>query len=201
MARQARRVLVTAVLAVAVGSVLFTVSRSPSHPSVAPVPPAAGGFVVAPATAPVPAPAPIGPADQQVLSVMQAWRQAILVHDADTVLACDRSFLGDGPAFTPALVDSARADADERVRAFSTRVLGKLGDPKLAQVFRGLLEDPSAFVRENAAWALGELGRPGSVAGGDLQKVKKHDKAEAVRRAAGEALDRIRGGAPARRAG
>jgi hypothetical protein len=199
MSRQAKGVLVAAVLVGAVSAGLWTVRRSPTQPARSLPAPPAGGFVGTPA--PAPQLARIGPTDQQVLAVMQVWRQAILARDADSVMKCDASFLGDGPAFTPALVDSARADANERVRAFSTRVLGKLGDPKLAEVFRGLLEDPSPFVRENAAWALGELGRPGSVAAGDLAKVKKHDKAETVRRAAGEALDRIRGGAPVRRAG
>ena len=59
-----------------------------------------------------------------------------------------------------------RKDANERVRAFSTRVLGKFKQVELAETFERLLEDGSPFVRQNAAWALGELGAEVRRAGG-----------------------------------
>jgi HEAT repeat protein len=146
----------------------------------------------------VPPPAP----DDQIQRLMEAWRTAILAHDADTVLMCDRTFVTEPGPFTPALVKSAQTDGDERVRAFSTRVLGKFADPLLIPVFRKQLDDASPFVRENAAWALGELATPAATAARDLEKAMKHDKADAVRRAAGEALEKVRGGSKShRRAG
>ena len=36
-------------------------------------------------------------------------------------------------------------------------MLGKLKDPALAGLYKELLADKSPFVRQNAAWALGEL--------------------------------------------
>ena len=48
------------------------------------------------------------------------------------------------------------------MRAFSTRVLGKMKNVALVEDFQRLLADKSPFVRQNAAWALGELAtRPG----------------------------------------
>jgi hypothetical protein len=133
------------------------------------------------------------PVEQQVATLMASWRGAILSHDADTVMMCDRTFLGEPRTFTPALLESAQHDGDERVRAFSTRVLGKFEDASLIDGFRKLLEDKSPFVRENAAWGLGQLEARASNAAGDLEKVRRSDKADSVRRAADEALQRLRG--------
>jgi hypothetical protein len=137
--------------------------------------------------------------EQQVASVMAAWRAAILAHDPETVMTCNNTFLGEPRDFTPALVESAQHDENERVRAFSTRVLGKLNDPQLIGTFRKLLGDESAFVRQNAAWGLGQLDTRAYGAAGDLEKVKVRDKIEDVRRAAAEALQRVRGLAPPQR--
>ena len=97
----------------------------------------------------------------------------------------------------PAPAQSAASDDNERVRAFSTRELGKLKRADLAPAFTQLLDDKSPFVRQNAAWALGELsaGDEGRAAArqaiAELRQVVKHDPAGEVRAAARTTLDRI----------
>jgi hypothetical protein len=145
--------------------------------SITPQSPGAPDF----ATAGAPVPEPV------VGQVMQQWRSSILERDADGVLTCDRLFRDHPRSFAPALRDSATRDSDERVRAFSTRVLGKLRDPALAPFFLERLQDASAFVRENSAWALGEL--RATEAMDDLAALKHDDPAPAVRKAAELALD------------
>jgi len=86
-----------------------------------------------------------------------SWRAAILAKDSEAVLALDRAFVERPAIYGDALATSARGDTDDRVRAFSTRVLGKTKDPRWAKLFEQLLGDKSPYVRENAAWALNEL--------------------------------------------
>lgn len=88
---------------------------------------------------------------------MDSWRNAIINKDADTVVSIDQAFLTEPARYRDALIESAKSDGEPRVRAFSTRVLGKFTDPNLAPVFAGLLADQSPYVRGNGAWALGEL--------------------------------------------
>jgi hypothetical protein len=134
---------------------------------------------------------------EQVSAVMDAWRKAILNKDANTVLALDAGFRSHPGRFAPALVRVAATDENERVRAFSTRVLGKLRAPALAEMFADLLEDRSPYVRQNAAWALGELGaRPDGReaalrAATELRRLGQHDAANDVRVAANSALKRL----------
>jgi hypothetical protein len=128
---------------------------------------------------------------------LSAWRQAILVKDADTVQRLDRTFLAAPDRYRSALAISAKSEPDERVRAFSTRVLGKLKNPALAEVFEALLADKSQFVRQNAAWALGELaaqedGRAAAQrAVAELRQARAKDPAAEVRTAAKGALARL----------
>ena len=129
------------------------------------------------------------PAENRVKTVMTLWRQSIIVRDPDSVLACDRMFTDEPAVFGPALVESANSDGEERIRAFSTRVLGKFTDPALAPVFLHLLEDASPFVRGNAAWALGQLSPDLGTAA--LERVRQQDRAESVRQSAAEALARL----------
>jgi HEAT repeats len=97
------------------------------------------------------------PVEKQIEAIMGTWRNAILVKDADAVVAADGAFQHEPQKFLQALMTSAETDPDDRVRAFSTRVLGKLKNPACAPVFQRLLTDKSQYVRMNAAWGLGEL--------------------------------------------
>ncbi|HEY0713263.1 MAG TPA: HEAT repeat domain-containing protein [Polyangia bacterium] len=92
-----------------------------------------------------------------VATIMNTWRMAIINKDADPVVAIDQGFLAEPARFREALLDSAERDAEPRVRAFSTRVLGKFKDPTIAPTLTRLLGNESQYVRGNAAWALGEL--------------------------------------------
>jgi hypothetical protein len=189
---RAKAVLTAAVALAGAGVGVYGLLRPGAGPGSASIPAASPPRFVSGQTA-LPPP-PSVPVEKQADDLMAAWRGAILAHDADTVLLCDRTFLGDPRTFTPALVESARRDGDDRVRAFSTRVLGKLTDATLIDVFRTLLEDRSPYVRENAAWGLGQLEARAQSAAADLEKVRKRDRAGDVRRAAEEALQRVRGG-------
>jgi len=130
----------------------------------------------------------------QVDDAMKAWRQAILDRQKDTVLTLDEAFTLLPGLYGPALLKSAQTDDDERVRAFSTRVLGKFRNPRLVGDFMRLLADKSPFVRENAAWALGELAKvPGGrglaqEAVDALRQVAGDDPATQVKAAATNAL-------------
>jgi hypothetical protein len=118
------------------------------------------------------------------------WRSAILSKNAEQVLAAERSFLSDRARFHDGLAGMAERDPEERVRSFSTRVLGKQRVAGDVDLFTRLMEnDPSPFVRQNAAWALGELGM-GDVAGA-LRRVSEGDSDKDVRAAASSALGRI----------
>jgi hypothetical protein len=168
-------------------------------------------FRVSPGESGEPAPAapPDQPVHQQVEQVMSMWRAAIQTRDPDAVLACDRTFLGQARTFQPALVESAQNDPDDRVRAFSARVLGKLGDPSLTDVFRKLLADRNPYTRQNAAWALGQMasvlateGPPTSPAViRDLERVRREDSAAFVRQEAADALAKMQAPSPRRRKG
>jgi hypothetical protein len=148
-----------------------------------------------PAAAPVPeTPETIAAKAEESLAT---WRNAIMARDAEAVVQLDRLFTGMPERYTAVLRKAATSDGDERVRAFSTRVLGKLKDPALASLFEERLGDKSPFVRQNAAWALGEL-----AAGGDgraaakhavaeLRQAQKRDPAPDVREAAKGALARL----------
>jgi HEAT repeat protein len=133
----------------------------------------------------------------ETASTLANWRRAILMKDADSVVRIDRAFVNSPDRYRAALVDSARSDGDERVRAFSTRVLGKLKSAALADVFETLLADKSPFVRQNAAWALGELaadadGRTAARrAVAELRHARAKDPAPDVRTAASGALARL----------
>jgi HEAT repeat protein len=133
----------------------------------------------------------------EVGRTLSAWRQAILTRDAEAVVRIDRAFLSSPDRYRATLEISAKTEADERVRAFSTRVLGKLRNPALAALFEALLADESPFVRQNAAWALGELadredGRTAARrAVADLRRARAKDPAEDVRTAAKGALARL----------
>ena len=128
---------------------------------------------------------------RDVDGLMGRWRTAILVKDASTVVALDLTFRQQPERFGPALEKSAEADENERVRAFSTRVLGKQKNAELAPLYRRLLSDKSPYVRQNAAWALGELGAAAAPALAELQQASTKDPANDVRAAARDALGKL----------
>jgi HEAT repeat protein len=134
---------------------------------------------------------------KQVDSSVAAWRQAIVGRDADTVMTLDRAFQASPDRYRAALETSAKSDADDRVRAFSTRVLGRQKNAALAELFQALLADRSPFVRQNAAWALGELaaqddGRAAARhAVAELRRARAKDPVADVRTAATGALARL----------
>jgi hypothetical protein len=152
------------------------------------------GFSTRPfSNTPEPLPPPETPeqAAHQVDDAMMRWRAAILTKDASTVIALDQEFHRRPARYRDALEKSAQSDENERVRAFSTRVLGKLKDAQEAPLFRRLLADASPYVRQNAAWGLGELGGAGAVAVAELRHARTKDSAEAVRLAAKDALGKV----------
>jgi hypothetical protein len=134
--------------------------------------------------------------DQLGLAI-QAWRQAIIDKSPDDVLTLDRVFSMLPGRYGPELEKLAQDDPDERVRAFSTRVLGKLKNVELAGILQRLLADKSPFVRQNAAWAFGELvalpkGREaaeGAIA--ELRHLEESDPAEDVRAEATKTLKKL----------
>jgi hypothetical protein len=127
----------------------------------------------------------------QVAGQMMRWRTAILDRDERAVIACDLDFRQSPERYRRALEASAETDENERVRAFSTRVLGKMKVPAEAPLFQRLLGDASPYVRQNAAWGLGELRSEGAIALRELRRAEAHDSAEAVRAAAKDALGKI----------
>jgi len=131
------------------------------------------------------------PNEAATAEAMQSWQFAIKNRNAELVEAVDRTFATHPITFIPLLMTSARTDTDERVRAFSTRVLGKLRATESVSLMRDLLADKSEYVRYNAAWALGEFVDHDSA--GLLKKLKHQDRSEMVRRSAEDSLQRIGG--------
>jgi hypothetical protein len=130
---------------------------------------------------------------EQVASAMADWREAILEKRAEQVILLDQAFAVLPGRYGPELVKMAETDPDERVRAFCARVLGKMKNPALVEDFQRMLADKSPFVRQNAAWALGELARrPGgkeaALAALDELQQAQGDPATEVRAAATNAL-------------
>jgi HEAT repeat protein len=128
---------------------------------------------------------------KQVNEAMDRWRKAIVLKDAPSVVALDLMFRGTPDRYTAALTRSAETDENERVRAFSTRVLGKFKNVAEAPVYQRLLADKSPYVRQNAAWALGELGAAAAPAVAALQTASARDPAKDVRAAATVALEKL----------
>jgi hypothetical protein len=135
--------------------------------------------------------------EADVTALMSTWRDSVIHRDADTVLKLDGIFRAEPARYASALSKSATSDPDAHVRAFSTRMLGKLVRPDSADVFAQLLSDQNAYVRQNAAWALGELARAangqlaGTAAPAALRRARQRDPNGDVRSAARGALDQL----------
>ncbi|MDB4981866.1 MAG: hypothetical protein JWM82_2618 [Myxococcales bacterium] len=161
-------------------------ARPPAAEPTAGNPPSTPG---APGLAPTP--------NRQDEAIMDQWRQAILERRTEVILDLDQDFALEAARFGPLLEVSAGTDPDDRVRAFSTRVLGKYKNVAAANVFDRLLSDKSEFVRQNAAWALGELaaqpaGREAAQrSAGQLRQLQESDPSSDVRSAATATLKKL----------
>jgi HEAT repeat protein len=155
------------------------------------LPSAANGQMPAAVTDSVAGAAVEEPAPARVARLMKDWRTAIVNRDPDVVESLDAIFATHPGEFIAPLMTSAESDPEERVRSFSTRVLGKLRPPESTVLLRKLLADRSEYVRLNAAWALGELAD--RQAATRLQQLQRRDPSPNVRRSAGESLQKIQG--------
>lgn len=131
------------------------------------------------------------PTSEQLASLMKSWHAAIVTKNAETVETLDREFAARPELFVGALMENAQGDPEERVRSFSTRVLGKLRRPESVEVLRRLLKDGSQYVRFNAAWALGELNDRESAP--SLLRLERHDPSPMVRQSAGTSRRKVEG--------
>jgi hypothetical protein len=83
-------------------------------------------------------------------------------------------------------------DADTQVRAEAAVTVGAMRTTKGAEALvQTLTSDPSALVRKKAAWSLGEIRAPASVAGPALQQAAKNDANPFVRSLAQSSLTRL----------
>jgi hypothetical protein len=147
-----------------------------------------------PETASTSAPSAPESADEtakRAADAIAAWRNGVLLRDADKVVEPERTFSDAPGRYVEGLKSAAASDEDERVRAFATRELGKFKRADLAPTFERLLDDKSAYVRKNAAWGLGELGASAEArhAQAQLRLIARRDPEEAVRLAARAALE------------
>lgn len=83
-------------------------------------------------------------------------------------------------------------DSDAGVRAEAVTTLGMFKYAAAASALTtALASDPSVDVRKKAAWALGEIGAPSSVAGGTLQTAAASDPSPLVRSLSRAALTKL----------
>ncbi len=85
----------------------------------------------------------------------------------------------------------AGGDADPTVRAEAAVTIATFRYAGGADALVGALNDPSPNVRKKAAWALGEIHAPSSVAGGALSNAASNDASAAVRSLAHAALTKL----------
>lgn len=143
-----------------------------------------------PAAAPAtPAPPPTVEPPLQDLpwpdQVAEHWRDSIVHFNPEAVDQARAEIDALGPDALPVLRRLAVEDPEERVRAYSVRVLGQMQAAE-GPFLRDLLNDTSEHVRANAAWALGRIGF--ADAAEDLRRLEREDVSELVRREAGTAL-------------
>lgn len=132
--------------------------------------------------------------ERQIGRLFNIWRKAVLTRNIAQINQLDSQIKGCGDEAIPFLTKLAKEDGNERVRAFATRVLGRMNLSDLSSLFMELLRnDTSAFVRENSCWALGRLGNTESLE--TLQKVADSDASEPVRQVAAEAIENIKSSA------
>jgi hypothetical protein len=83
-------------------------------------------------------------------------------------------------------------DADVQVRAEAAVTIGMMRTPQAASALvQALTSDSSPLVRKNAAWSLGQIGAPASVAGAPLQNAAANDPNPFVRSLAQAAISKL----------
>ncbi len=124
--------------------------------------------------------------------VVREWREAVVTRNRNAITSMSLALLNrDREETLPDLLQLSQEDPDERVRAFAVRALGRMRDPAFRDRFLGLLKDDrSGFVRENAAWSLGELHVAEDA--GALESAGATDESPRVREAAQAALVELR---------
>ncbi|HLD35926.1 MAG TPA: HEAT repeat domain-containing protein [Planctomycetota bacterium] len=129
--------------------------------------------------------------ERQIGRLFNIWRQSVLTRNITQINQLDSQIKGCGNEAIPFLTKLAKEDRNERVRAFATRILGRMNLSDLFSLFVELLKnDTSAFVRENSCWSLSRLGNIEALE--ILQKVADSDSSAQVRKAASEAIEKIK---------
>jgi hypothetical protein len=129
--------------------------------------------------------------ERQTGRLFNIWRRSVLTKNISQINQLDSQIKACGDDAIPFLTKLAKEDGNERVRAFATRILGRMNNKELSALFTELLKnDTSAFVRENSCWALGRLGNTSALE--ILQKVADNDSSEPVRKAATQAIETIK---------
>ena len=150
--------------------------------------------------------------ERQIGRLFNIWRRSVLTKNISQINQLDSQIKGCGDEAIPFLSKLAKEDGNERVRAFSVRILGRMNNAELSSatpsvnpsthgsagqllpLFMELLKnDTSAFVRENSCWSLGRLGNSESL--DILQKAADSDPSEPVRKAAAQAIETIKSAA------
>jgi hypothetical protein len=109
------------------------------------------------------------------------------VRSASLVALRSISGFRDGSVAAPLVSDS-----DAGVRADAVVTVGMFKYAGGASALVAALGDSSQTVRKKAAWALGEVGAPSSVAGGPLQNAAANDPSPLVRSLAKAALTKLK---------
>lgn len=141
--------------------------------------------------------------EEKVKQLIEDWKSAIINEDNQNVPLRAQDLvdmIDDTFEKLKGLVEDK--NENERVRSFSLRVLGSLRRVELVEFYAGLLRnDKSQYVRENAAWALGELAgvlnkntEMRQKAIDSLNLAVQLDTSEMVRRIAKESVERIQKG-------
>jgi HEAT repeat protein len=83
-------------------------------------------------------------------------------------------------------------DADEQVRATAAVTIGMMRTQAAANALvQVLANDPSALARKKAAWALGEIGAPATIAGAPLEHAAATDTSPFVRSLSQVAISKL----------
>lgn len=140
---------------------------------------------------PFPVGAEVPEQERRIGLVVNAWRQAVVMKRIKEIEQWNNQVVGYGSESVPFLKKLAAEDENERVRAFAVRVIGRMHRSDLDSFFIMLLQkDRSPFVRENAAWSLGELGNGRYI--DILQSVANNDESDRVRQTARESITTIK---------